>query len=117
MNCGSVSKDHYVSIWNRFGFVPPFPNCKFSKGAVLTAVVVGGHIVLYKNTKLEEGMKDVAELMCRSEGIRLHSFPIARDPEKMCQEVRKGFQRIRIYIKSEWTEDVKEAKRLFDRIR
>lgn len=30
---------------------------------------------------------------------------------------RKGFQRIRIYIKSDWTEDVKEAKRLFDRIR
>lgn len=74
-------------------------------------------IFTYKNTKLEEGMKDVAELMCRSEGIRLHSFPIARDPEKMCQEVRKGFQRIRIYIKSDWTEDVKEARRLFDRIR
>lgn len=74
-------------------------------------------IFTYKNTKLEERMKDVAELMCRSEGIKLHSFPIARDPERMCQEVKKGFQKIRIYIKSDWKEDIKEAKVLFNRIR
>lgn len=39
MNCGGVTKDHYEPIGNRLGFIPPFPNCKFSKGAVLTAVV------------------------------------------------------------------------------
>ena len=85
------------------------------------------NLVVVLENKVSSLINDIEQIQTSIIGLRydtvrrildrLHSFPIARDPEKMCQEVRKGFQRIRIYIKSDWTEDVKEAKRLFDRIR
>lgn len=74
-------------------------------------------VFTYKNTKLEDGMISVTELMCKSRGIQFASFPIARDPEVICTEVKKGFKKASIYIRSDWEHDVMEARRKMEMAR
>lgn len=74
-------------------------------------------VFTYKHTKLEEGMISVIEVMCRARKIKLVSFPISRDPERMCYEVKEGFRKISLYIRSDSRQDIAEARRKLERIR
>ena len=76
-----------------------------------------GFVVIDRGTKTERKKLLVTEHLCKARGIKCVCLSLRNDIENICVEIKRALRSIHIYITSDSEEDIKIAKKQFERWR